>query len=256
MKPTRISLYPYKMGSAGGKLLADEMKIKRVFPNRLFKPVQGDVVINWGNGYKPQWDGKHFLFINRPEAICRAVNKIDSFYAFMAAGIKTPVWTQHHEWAAKWIKNGEWAVARTQVEGFDGKGIKLCKTLEELPKDCNLFTKYVPIDNEFRVYVVRDKVIDVLEKRRTDIDLADPYIRTEGNHWIHCQNPKWWPKAAESEAIAAIKALGLDFGGVDIIHNKEKDSTLVLEVNTAPGIYGKIPFKFKEALLELIEKAA
>jgi hypothetical protein len=248
-----IVMYPYKMGSAGGKLLADELKIKRVYPNRRFKPKIGDVVINWGNGYSPDWeklDG--YTFLNKPAGVCLAVNKVDAFYKFMEAGVSIPVWTTYRDWAAKWIAKKEMAVARTNLEGFDGNGIKLCRTLEELPRDCKLFTKYIPITSEFRVYVFKDKIIDVLEKRRLDIELADKFIRTEQNHWVFCQGPKWWPKDAEEEAIKAVKALGLDFGGVDVIWNEEKKKSFVLEVNTAPGIYGKTTGKFAKAILEFV----
>ena len=253
MKVNKIVLYPYKLGSAGGKLLADEMKIKRVYPDRNFIPKDGDVVINWGNGHKPKWDGPHFVFLNRPEAVCRAIDKVEAFYKFKAAGVSTPVWTTFKDWAAKWMAAGEMAVARTELEGFDGFGIKLCRKVEELPKNCKLFTKYIPISSEYRVYVFQDKIVDVLEKKRLDKDLADPFIRTEHNHWVFCQGPKWWPKDAESEAIGAIKALGLDFGGVDVVYNKEKDKSYVLEVNTAPGVYGKTMAKYHKVFLEYIQ---
>ena len=50
---------------------------------------------------------------------------------------------------------------------------------------------------------------------------------------------------------AAIKALGLDFGAVDIIYNEAEDQHYVLEVNTAPGLEGTTLQKYTEAILEM-----
>lgn len=252
MNPTNIVLWPYKMGSAAGKMMAQELGVKRVFSDKNYIPKAGHLVINWGCGFMPTWPIGKVRFLNHPAAIETAVSKIESFYAFKEAGVSTPVWTQYKEWSSKWIKNGEWAVCRTQVEGFDGSGIVLAKTLEELP-DCNLYTKYVPIDHEFRIYVVGDQVVDCLDKKRKVIDEAHPHIRTETNGWVFCQNPKFVPDDAKVEAIKAVKALKLDFGGVDVIFNKEKNKSFVLEVNTAPGIYGNTVPKMKDAMLKYIE---
>ena len=251
MKPDKVVLYPYKMGSEGCKLLAKEMDILRVKMDGEYKPTKKDVVINWGNGNYPAWDYHLPTIINSPKAICNSVNKIDMFYLFKKHGVNIPVWTQYKEWALKWLAKGEWAVARTEIEGFDGSGIKLVKEAKDLP-DCNLYSKYVPIDKEFRVYVFKDKVVDVLEKKRKIIAKADPYIHTESLGWVFCQNPEWWPKPAEQEAIKAVAALGLDFGGVDVIWNKEKESSIVLEVNTAPGIYGGTVPKYAKAISDYI----
>jgi predicted ATP-grasp superfamily ATP-dependent carboligase len=252
MKPNKVVIYPYKMGSEGGKLLAKELGVLRVRMDGDYKPTKDDVVINWGNGHNPCWNYKLPLMLNTSKAICNSVNKVDMFYLFKDHGVTTPVWTQYKDWALKWIAKGEWAVARTELEGFDGSGIKLVKESKDLP-DCNLYSKYVPIDREFRFYVFKDKVIDVLDKKRKIIAKADPYIHTESLGWVFCQNPEWWPKPAEQEAVKAVKALGLDFGGVDIIWNKEKETSYVLEVNTAPGIYGGTVPKYAEAIKEYID---
>ena len=49
--------------------------------------------------------------------------------------------------------------------------------------------------------------------------------------------------------MLAIKVLGLDFGAVDIIYNKQEDKWYVLEVNTAPGIYGTTLDKYVNAIM-------
>jgi len=48
-------------------------------------------------------------------------------------------------------------------------------------------------------------------------------------------------------ALAAVSALGLDFGAVDIIYNEHENQYYVLEVNTAPGLEGTTVEKYAEA---------
>jgi len=51
-----------------------------------------------------------------------------------------------------------------------------------------------------------------------------------------------------SISIAAVDALCLDFGAVDIIYNEHEDKYYVLEVNSAPGLEGTTLEKYVEAL--------
>ena len=245
--PKQVVIYPYKMGSASAKMLAHELGVTRVYPDRNFKPTANHVVINWGNGNIPNWNGKGFTFLNRPERVLNAINKLTSFYKFLKYEVSTPVWTEHREWAEKWIRNGGKAVARGELEGLDGSGIMLVDKISELP-DVQLYTKYVPISKEWRVYVFAGQVIDILEKRRHNIEKADPFIRTEHNGWVFCKGEFNIPREASENAVKAISALGLDFGGVDIIYNEEANKSYVLEVNTAPGIGGDTVDKFAEAI--------
>jgi len=48
-------------------------------------------------------------------------------------------------------------------------------------------------------------------------------------------------RAVRSAAKAAVAALGLDFGAVDVLCSAEHDQAWVLEVNSAPGLGGTMP---------------
>ena len=52
-------------------------------------------------------------------------------------------------------------------------------------------------------------------------------------------------------AVNAVKALGLDFGAVDIIYNEKENQYYVLEVNTAPGLEGTTLIKYAERFSKL-----
>jgi glutathione synthase/RimK-type ligase-like ATP-grasp enzyme len=84
----------------------------------------------------------------------------------------------------------------------------------------------------------------VQQKRRRNGDALTgdaALIRNAANGWVFAVNDVRFtsPEIEEkvrSYSVAAVKALGLDFGAVDIIVNKKGTEAYVLEVNTAPGI--------------------
>jgi D-alanine-D-alanine ligase-like ATP-grasp enzyme len=66
-------------------------------------------------------------------------------------------------------------------------------------------------------------------------------IRSYDNGWVFAIDSITYASSeieeqVKQQAIAAVKALGLDFGAVDVIVNKKGTKAYVLEVNTAPGI--------------------
>ena len=241
-----IVIYPYKMKSEASILLRDALDVFSVYPDRKYAPDSNSLVVNWGNGNIPKWDGDHFVFLNRPEKVMNSINKRTSFKLFRKGKVRIPKYTIDMELANQWLDDGDWVVCRQELEGKDGSGLVLAKTEKELVS-AKLYTKYIPILKEFRSYVFMDDYLDTLEKKRKTIKDADPDIRTEGRNWVFCQNPEWIPPGIQEQSILAVKSLGLDFGGVDVIWGKD-EKCHVLEVNTAPGIYGTSVVKFKKAI--------
>ena len=67
--------------------------------------------------------------------------------------------------------------------------------------------------------------------------------------------PKQMLKSAKKTSIRAVKALNLDFAGVDIIFNKRTKKPVVLEVNCFPGFPGPKKFNLSEKIInEIIKK--
>jgi len=247
-----IVIYPYKMGSTSGKRLADALDSIRVYPDRNYVPKAHHIVVNWGNGNVPRWDGNHFIFLNHPRKVMNAINKYRSFRLFRQGGVKHPPYTTDREVALQWLDGGSWVVCRQELEGLDGSGLVLCKSVDDLP-DAKLFTKYIPSAVEFRAYVFRDQLITVFDKAKVTKKTLeekkltfDPDIRTGGRGWVFCQNPEFVPTDLPEQAALAVKSLGLDFGGVDIVYSKEENRCYCLEVNTAPDIRETTVTKFKE----------
>jgi len=104
-----------------------------------------------------------------------------------------------------------------------------------------MYTRYVRKADEFRVHVFDGQVIDVQQKRkRRDVpnDDVNYQIRNARYGWVFCRDGVQAPDSVLDAAIAAVAALGLDFGAVDIGYNRQRSMPYVFEVNTAPGLEG------------------
>jgi len=252
----RLVVYPYKMGSASAKLLARALDAVRVYPDRDYRPLKDDLIVNWGSGHTPNWrDGlvSKSQIMNHWTNVCFAIDKMQSFSKFIVGGVTTPQFTQKRTTAIDWLEDGKVVIGRSLLEGTRGEGIVVMENPTQF-QSCNLYTQYEEPTKEFRVYTFRGKFLDALEKRRDSDRLAEGTInyrvRTEDNGWVFCHNNVRVPQEVAKQAILATNALGLDFGGVDIIWNEPKNRAVVLEINTAPGIFGTTVSFYAEEILK------
>lgn len=234
-------ILPYKAASKSANLLADEMGIdiigKHVELNRV-RP--GTVIINWGKGeIGPQYAGVRV--INKPEAICRAVNKRTTFDALRNARVPHPEWTTEKRVAGDWLNRGK-VCARTTLEGKDGEGLILLKEHKTdwfgraLPlPDAPIYTKFIPARAEYRINVCNDTTVGV-QLKVPQGNNPNHDIKTGGNGYgFRLLNENEIPRGIRPVARAAIAALGLDFGGVDLIVGAD-GNPYILEVNSAPEL--------------------
>lgn len=121
-----------------------------------------------------------------------------------------------------------------------------------------LYTKYIKKDGgEWRVHVVDGAIIDFAQKvRKSDAPPEktelERRVRSHNNGWIYARESRKLPDYAKEPALAAVKALGLDFGAVDIICHDNK--AFVLEVNTAPGVVATSVENYSKALRRVAAK--
>lgn len=244
-----IKMFAYKMSSEGAKLLAEKMGIKRIRhtgPN-----IRCNVLINWGSAnvaarVKPR------RILNHPDNVAKAANKIAAFQA-MEGLVTIPEYTTYFDVAKEWAKTTT-VVCRKVVNGHAGIGIVIAEKEEDVIK-APLYTKYVPKVNEYRVHVIGDKMIHKQRKaRRMDVedDKVNWKIRNHDNGFIFQVNDFDIPQDAVDQSIAAVKALGLDFGAVDVIWNAKEKKAYVLEVNSAPGVSGTTLEKYDEGFKEFL----
>lgn len=214
-----------------------------------FRPRYDDLIVNWGRSDLPDYPVGRVL--NHPDAVSLCVNKLRSFSAFEEHGVPCVPWTQYIATAKEWHALGEIVVGRASLAGRGGQGIRMITPQDPDMPDLPLYTKYMKRKHEYRVHVMDGKVIDVQQKKlRNGVEKNDlTYkIRSYANGWIFAREGVVCPEAVQNAAIAAVRSLGLDFGGVDVGWNETAARAYVYEVNSAPGIEGTTVENYTAAL--------
>jgi glutathione synthase/RimK-type ligase-like ATP-grasp enzyme len=207
-------------------------------------------IVNYGMSAFPDWypqDDTGVTWLNTPDAVRLSSNKVRAFEAFTAAEVPTCKWTEDKEEAQRWYNNGKAVFARTILSGSQGRGIVVCDPSNPgtpLP-DASLYTRNFTKTHEFRAHVAGGRLIDFVEKKSRSGVESDRVVRNHAGGWVFA-HADLSAKASDFEhlAVSAVNALGLDFGGVDILaslapgynHNlREVRKAIVCEVNSAPA---------------------
>lgn len=229
-----FSIFPYIGGSKSATLLA------RAIPARLlrragsrWRGTRRDVMINWGSQRVPNLGQGRT--VNDPMAVARAANKISAFRAMQAGRVRTPEWSLDHRVAQQWADAGDTVVVRRLVSSFEGRGIEIVQPRGRVPAGAPLYTRYVKKRHEYRVHVMNGEVIDYAEKLKRRGG-EHSLVRNTANGYIFARAGVTLPADVRTQALAAVRAIGLDFGAVDVVYNERRAEAYVLEVNTAPGI--------------------
>jgi len=186
--------------------------------------------------------------------ISNSTNKLKMRMAFQQAGVPMPK-LYSYEAALKATAEGKKLVGRS-TRHMKGRGLWIVDTPERVEiawrgnskkQAATHFMEYVEADKEMRVHIFRGKSIRMTEKkyegktgRRRDYTTVKP------------TGDKLERKRVRRAAKNAVKALGLDFGAVDILVKSEQPS--VLEVNAAPGLGGTMPAVYAKAIKEWYER--
>lgn len=247
-----MKLYPYNQGSASAKALAEALGIKRIKQEGKPLNIPKELVINWGcSAMARAVIPKQIL--NVPANVAKAVNKLQSFNA-LKGNASIPEFTESAEEAFKWLAEGVTIVERHKLTGHSGEGVRVVEPGQEL-QGAPLYVKYIPKKHEYRIHVFRDKAFFVQRKaRKNDVPDADVNwkVRNLKGGFIYANQDVDVAEEAKRQAIISIKALGLDFGAVDIIYNERSNKYYVLEVNTACGLAGLTLQKYTEIFKEFV----
>lgn len=259
MKP-RTLIYRGVGVSAGARQLAGAMQAKTIRrQGSKYRARATDAIINWGRSSIPEAYQKAKV-INKPKAVAKAIDKLASFRAFEEYGVPCPAWTTELGTALDWHTRGR-VLGRHTRTGRAGEGIAvyhaptrpLVEERGDEPVLPTLFTRYFRSRREYRVHVAGGRVIDTQQKR-VRLDFAgdvDYEVRTHGRGWVFCREAVELDEGAQQAAVAAVDALGLDFGAVDL-RVSDKSGPCVLEVNTAPGLEGQTLQSYAEAMRQLV----
>jgi len=213
----------------------------------------GDILINWGYSRVPFFNKQVSRWINVPQNISNATSKLRTFELLKEHHVPVPEWTRNITVAKHWLTEGHSVLARNTDHGFDGEGITVVRPGSALPSAL-FYTKLIPASREFRVSVVNGQVVDFTEKKR-DKDVVQSedqkLIRTSSGGWLLCRDGVRLPSICVQPSVDAVRALGLDFGGVDCLLSN-KGEVFVLEVNTAPEVFSLGAARYAAAIHSLI----
>lgn len=239
-----IIIHPYKAGSKSVKALKEAgVGVELRLENSKFKGAAQKRIVNWGSSVLSD-EAKKCRVLNNEEAVRTAGDKLAFFTRMGASKLEDTCvpFTEDIGVVKAWLADGIEVVARKKLKAHSGEGIELFKQGELIPV-APLYTMYIPKKQEYRVHVVRGKVIDIQRKARKK-EVADEKVnwkvRNIAGGFIYARDfaPEDLPRDLENKALAAVEACGLDFGAVDIIYNDKQKRSYVLEINTAPGLQG------------------
>lgn len=251
-----VNMYTHTKVSAGGGALAKSLGIRCIkHNNSKFKGNANKSVINWGASVVPVEVIQCKVF-NKAEASRNASDKVICFDMLDKDFVAIPEVFHNVEEATKYLETTKdkdpKVVCRTLTKASAGKGIVMATKVDELVK-APLYTAYVKKTEEYRIHVVQGKVIDMQRKARNkDVAIVDWKIRTHDNGFIFMREDVHPPASVLEQSIAAVAALGLDFGAVDIIWNAYHNKPYVLEINTAPGLEGTTLDRYTEAFKAML----
>ena len=249
-----FKVYPYKQGSASAKTLANALEGKVLkLQGSKFKPKVRDVVINWGSSRVPDFGPATVLNKDVTVAQC----KLATFKTLSAAGVRIPDCFEGRGAAQAAPRDVYPLVARTALRGHSGEGIVIINNPEELV-DAPLYTRYVKKKDEYRVHITRhedDYDAFFIQRKARKLDVEEPnwQVRNLAGGFVFAQvELAEVPHDVVDQACAALGALGLDFGGVDVLFNEREGKAYVLECNTACGLEERTADHYREAFHRLL----
>jgi tetrahydromethanopterin:alpha-L-glutamate ligase len=164
--------------------------------------------------------------INSPESIFTCASKVKTSALLQKNGIKTPetLFTASVEIAGRFLeKHGR--VVYKPVYGYDGNGICLMSSVSELGSGPYYLQEYIPNDHDYRIFVIDGEAVGAIVRRSDSL----AHNIHQGGTGLPCEID------TEMNVIAgeAARAVGVDYGGVDLLEDKE--GYTVLEVNGTPN---------------------
>lgn len=197
-------------------------------------PKGHDIVIRWGTTSNLPYPA---TVINDAKAIHWVADKATSRKIMADAGLSPVTWLFWEDWAddERDITN---VIVRKRNHS-QGRDLYHCNSIGEVSAAVKklgagnyYISEFIPKVAEYRVLVGSGRVVWVAKKTPADPD-AIAWNVAQGGRF---DNVRWseWPMEAIHVAIEAWKLSGLDFGGVDVMVDADKNA-YVLEINSAPS---------------------
>lgn len=224
--------------SVTGKALREKFDALR---KRTDKRSKCDVFLRWGSTERFTRI-KAKLELNTFEAVAKTANKLRMIQILSEAGIPVPAFftegTPVTDATGNCYIRNKYGVVRY---GNDFGVNDLYATTPVLNKR-----------REYRVHVFNGKVIGIYEKVPMG-DTRPLLFKSDTCNFVRCNPENCRLSIANQETcISAVRALGLLFGGVDIIRDKNQN-IFICEVNSAPGLNTPMLNRYSQEINAYVE---
>lgn len=244
-------MYIYsKRGNPTAKLLAEKLRCKYGLRRKRCNPKweQFKLIVNWGQSFREE----HKNILNK----C-IKNKYTAFKLLEKDW--QPIPQVFASEAGDFIL--DWPVVGRKLSHTQGNDIIFINNQEEIDNNwgnSDFYTQYIPKKSEFRVHVFKDQVLRVDKKVKIEgreYTENEIKIRSSANGWrqIKYNTGGRYYETLSEIGVRAIKAIGYDFGAVDIIININSEP-IILEINSAPALRGDKLDLYATAFKEYSEK--
>lgn len=227
-------------------------------------PRVGTSVTFFGAAVVRQFEMMNVFSSADSNAILRSRDKLRSLQVLSREGLGLPktVFTNFSKEKDDVIKSvGGAPLIIKLLEGTQGLGVVLAETKKAAESVLDAFNglkarvivqEYIKESkgSDVRVFVVGGKVIGAMKRTGKEGEFRSNLHRGGSAEVIKLK------KAERQAAIKAVKAMGLDIAGVDLLQSER--GPLILEVNSSPGLEGIEKATGKDvagAIIEFIESA-
>ena len=169
------------------------------------------------NGYDLVWNygSREVLYapvlVNRPIAVQRCVDKLQTFEIMRRAHVPTVDYTMFkHNVPENW----ESIVIRDSRTGRKAEGLYFAEQGEVL-RDGALYTEYFPHIAEYRIVCGFGWVLGRYKK-----------VAVEGDWYFELMHEQGFEQV-DSDCLAAAKALGIDYVGFDVLENSKGNCVII-----------------------------
>lgn len=239
-------------------------------------------------------NGGNRIELNTVNAIEKSANKLLMKKCFTENDVKTADWWTYQELNGtihvfesfasnnledvliNSLENLSFPIISKHIKGSRGKGNIKHNTPEEFQTwlesktnlDNYIFEKYYNYNREYRLHVSENGCFYTCRKMlKNDAPQEVRWYRNDDYcNWILEDNelfdkPVNWDEIVE-ESVKALKAVGLDFGAIDLRIQSAKDSDgnlrenpkfIIVEINSAPSLGNKTAEKYIEELPKLLK---
>jgi glutathione synthase/RimK-type ligase-like ATP-grasp enzyme len=200
------------------------------------------VLINYGANYLTVWSSG---WLNHPDKIRNAVDKLRTFDLCVRNNVPIPVFTHSKTVVKEWLQQGKQVYARATSTGSKGHGISILNTPHQSIPDAAFYSQALNHTYEYRVHVVNAQIISIGRKYAKESN-ANKWIRNMDNGWafyLHVDAPI----PVQQAGLQGVIATGLDFGAADVAYDRVENKAYVLEVNSAPTMSESTALRYAEA---------